>query len=76
MVGLFRTLSRRELAQTVCENLSWRTETGENRVFACLKMLEALEQAGVLRLPAKDARQVGGSLSLSGLSSAHGLLPA
>ena len=23
MVGLFRSLSRRELAQTVCENLSW-----------------------------------------------------
>ncbi len=30
-------------------------------MFACLKMLETLEQAGVLRLPAKDARQVRGA---------------
>ena len=61
MVAMFRSLSRQELAQTVCENLDWRTEAGENRVFACLKMLEALEQAGVLRLPAKDLRQSRGA---------------
>ena len=61
MVRLFRRLSRRELAQTVCENFDWRTESGENRVFACLKMLEALEQHGVLRLPAKDTRVIRGA---------------
>lgn len=61
MVAMFRSLSRQELAQTVCENLSWRSEAGENRVFACLKMLEALERAGVVRLPAKDLRKSRGA---------------
>ena len=56
-VHSFSLLSRHELAQTVCEHLQWHTHKGENRVHACLHMLESLEQSGVLRLPQKVEHQ-------------------
>lgn len=52
-VELFRGLSRWELAQTICEHLGWVTATGANKVHACLKLLDKLEDKGVIRLPAK-----------------------
>lgn len=58
VVRQFRQLSRNELAETVCEHLEWRTAGGENRTYACLKMLEELEAHGALSLPAKQSRQV------------------
>ena len=60
-VELFPALSRKELAQTVCEHLNWRTDSGENSVAACLKMLEQLQSEGVFRLPAKDETKVRGA---------------
>ena len=51
MVATFPALSRKELAQTICEHLHWHTPSGGNRVKAALGMLEQLEQAGILRLP-------------------------
>jgi hypothetical protein len=41
----FTKLSRRELANTVCEHLGWFTPTGENRSQACLNALEQMEAA-------------------------------
>ena len=58
VVSRFRRLSRRELAETVCEHLEWRTAGGENSTYACLKMLEELESHGALSLPAKQVRRV------------------
>ena len=55
-VATFPALSRKELAQTICEHLHWRTPTGGNRVAAALGLLERLERAGILTLPAKRAR--------------------
>ncbi|MDE0627323.1 MAG: DUF4338 domain-containing protein [Bryobacterales bacterium] len=52
-VATFPALSRKELAQTICEHLRWRTPTGGNRVTAALRLLEQLERAGILTLPAK-----------------------
>lgn len=52
-VATFPALSRKELAQTVCEHLQWRTPGGANRVAAALGLLEQLEQAGILQLPPK-----------------------
>jgi len=52
-VATFGGLSRCELAQTVCEHLEWRTASGSNKVDACLKLLEKLEQQGYFRLPVK-----------------------
>jgi hypothetical protein len=50
-VGLFPSLSRKELAATISEHLGWFTVTGSNKVDACLKLLEKLERQGRIRLP-------------------------
>jgi hypothetical protein len=47
-VAQFRQLSRKELAWTLCENLSWKAPNGRLRVDACLKLLADFEQAGWL----------------------------
>ena len=52
-VSTFRNLSRKELAQTVCEHFSWQSPNGRNKVSACLNMFEKLETSGVLKLPDK-----------------------
>ena len=52
-VATFPALSRKELAQTICEHLRWRTPAGTNRVAAALRLLEALEQQDILTLPPK-----------------------
>ena len=57
-VATFPALSRKELAQTICEHLRWRTPTGGNRVAAALGLLERLERAGILTLPAKHAHKM------------------
>ena len=53
-VNKFSALSRRELAHTICEQLGWYTAQGENKVQACLGVLERLEELGILSLPKKD----------------------
>ena len=52
-VATFPALSRKELAQALCEHLNWRTPAGTNRVAACLGLFEALEKEGILTLPPK-----------------------
>jgi hypothetical protein len=54
-VRFFPTLSRSELAQTICEHLGWFTATGGYKTDACLKLLSRLEGKGRLRLPPKRA---------------------
>ena len=53
-VGLFPSLSRKELAATICEHLGWVTLTGNNKLDACTKLLEKLESKGLIRLPTKQ----------------------
>lgn len=48
-----RGLSRKELAMTICEHLSWYSASGSPKVDACLKLLKQLEARGDLALPAK-----------------------
>ena len=57
IVENFPKLSRNELAQTICENLKWRTPSGGNSFQACLGVLRQLEQLGVLQLPPKVQSQ-------------------
>ncbi|HIH96023.1 MAG TPA: DUF4338 domain-containing protein [Thermoplasmata archaeon] len=52
-VGLFPSLSRQELAATICENLEWLTASGSYKIDACLKLLEKLEKEGIIQLPEK-----------------------
>lgn len=52
-VRLCRGLSRRELAETICEHWGWITATGSMKLTACLNVLEDLERNGELQLPLK-----------------------
>jgi hypothetical protein len=52
-VNLFPKLSRKELAQTICEHLEWFTAAGSNKEQACLKLLKKLEKVGFIKLPPK-----------------------
>jgi len=55
---LFGSLSRTELAKTICEHLEWFTASGGYKVDACEKLLEKLESIGVINLPAKVSRPI------------------
>lgn len=52
-IKTFPNLSLTELAQTICEHLSWTTEKGRNKHNACLDALEKLEKLGLVELPSK-----------------------
>ena len=45
-VQLFPSLSRSELAATICEHLEWFTAAGGYKPDACMKLLEKLEVEG------------------------------
>ena len=52
-------LSRKTLAEAICEQLGWFTATGSYKVDACMKLLERLEARGILKLPAKRQKRGG-----------------
>lgn len=52
-VQTFKSLSRKELALTLCEHLSWQTPNGKLKVNSCLTLLGELESHGIVTLPAK-----------------------
>src|SRR3990167_7757989 len=52
-VNTFSTLSRRELAHTICEHLRWVTPRGTDRIQTCLNVLEEMELLGIIQLPPK-----------------------
>ncbi len=52
-VAMLPNDSRNELSKTICEHLGWTTPKGEYRVSACLRVLERLEECGILTLPEK-----------------------
>ncbi len=53
VVAMFGNLSRKELAQTLCEHLKWVSPNGKNKINSCLTLLDGLEAQGVIALPAK-----------------------
>jgi len=54
-------LSRKEIAQTVCELLGWRRPSGALKAQECREFLERLESAGALELPQTQPRRPLGS---------------
>jgi hypothetical protein len=50
-ISSYPKLSRQELAKTVCEFLEWVQISGKPKTNQCLTMLNALEEAGLLKLP-------------------------
>ncbi len=53
VVRTFPKLSRTELGHTLCTHLRWQTPKGRNRIQQALRLLEALEEHGILSLPPK-----------------------
>jgi hypothetical protein len=53
VVELFPSLSRKELAATLCEHWQWKTVSGTHKLTACIKLLEKLEALGEISLSPK-----------------------
>lgn len=54
---MFPTLSRNELAKTICEGLEWTAENGKYKIDGCLKLLEKLHANKKIELPVKRNTQ-------------------
>src|SRR3989454_12854790 len=54
-------LSRKELAQTVCELLGWKRPSGGLKARECWEFLDRLAGAGLLVLPEEQQRRPAGS---------------
>ena len=57
-VERYPSLSRSDLIGTVCECLEWFNAAGNSKTRACKKLLEALEEQGILNLPPVDTRRI------------------
>ncbi len=53
---MFPNLSRWELAETICEHLDWRTASGSNKIDACMKLLDKIEDEYAIELPKNKRR--------------------
>lgn len=53
IVKMFPNLSRYELAQTICETLSWTSPNGKYKTNSCYQLLEKLENQSEIVLPEK-----------------------
>ena len=56
VVGNFKRLSRQELANTICELLDWRRPNGVLKTSEARELLEMLDAAGQIALPAASSR--------------------
>lgn len=70
VVGSCRGVSRTELAATVCELLGWRRANGRLKTRECWALLEQLERAGALVLPAPRVTKPKGVRTAVPVSSA------
>ena len=56
---MYPKLSQREMASTVCELIGWTTPNGKPKRIQCIDFLRQLETEGMIKLPAKKAKQAG-----------------
>jgi hypothetical protein len=61
VIGAYASLSREELAATVCELLGWTRPTGRLKARECREWLERLAAAGVIVLPPKRVGRPAGT---------------
>lgn len=54
---MFPTLSRNELAKTICKGLEWTAKNGKYKIDGCLKLLEKLQSNKKIELPVKRNTQ-------------------
>jgi len=71
-IHTLKNLSRKELALTLCEHLSWRTATGSLKVNSCLTLLKQLEKRGLSPIPPpqehRPKKRHSGSVSITNRS--------
>lgn len=51
IISLFPSLSRNELANTICELFSWKRPTGKLKTVEAIQYLEVLEDWSIIKLP-------------------------
>lgn len=51
IISLFPSLSRNELANTICELFSWKRPTGKLKTVEAVQYLEVLEDWSIIKLP-------------------------
>ena len=56
-VKMFSSLSRSELAFTICDHLKWYTPAGNYKFQSAFSLLENLEKQGKVELPVKQKRK-------------------
>jgi hypothetical protein len=61
VIGDYASLSREELAATICELLGWTRPTGRLKARECREWLERLAAAGVIVLPPKRRGRPAGT---------------
>jgi hypothetical protein len=54
---IFKNLTRRELAHTICEHFNWSTPTGSLKINSALSLLEKFEAKGLCSLPKLEERR-------------------
>lgn len=54
---MYPGLSRKELAQTICENIEWQTHSGTYKYQQCKDFLEILSEEGIIKLPPKQIQR-------------------
>ena len=65
LVKRYGRLSRHELAQTVCELMGWHRPNGQPKMIECRALLERLQEAGLIGLPAlRPGRPCGAGSSV------------
>ena len=62
IVATFPKLSRAELANTICELLSWKRPTGKLKTVECMQFLADLDARGVIQLPAIRSANIKGAM--------------
>ncbi len=60
IIELFPSLSRQQLAKTICENLDWQSPNGSYKLTSCDKLMLKLESEGLVTLPEKQNTNTGG----------------
>ncbi len=55
IVRMFPNLSRHELANTICEGLSWVLPNGNYKIESCYQLLEKLEKQSEIVLPQNES---------------------
>jgi len=68
-VRMFPKLSQRELAQTICENLSWLTPGGSYKTSSCLQLFKKLHNWGFIELsPSRPKAKVKEQVTITPFS--------